>query len=134
MIRRARLSARASHITIRLTPLDTVPLPKSEVNLGFVETAGKQHSGNLDPLCDFFAGGFDVGYALALTDGGFLRRHAQRYYRVVPGRIPIHDAQTRYPGNVRFFDSTISRHQSEDLIVSARYNGTVSHGLAYVSQ
>ena len=65
--------ARESHVTIRLPPLNAVPLPEYLVDLALTQAVFAKHCGHLNPLLDLLSFGLGVRLALALADDGSLR-------------------------------------------------------------
>jgi hypothetical protein len=68
----AFLCACASHVkvTIRLSPLKVIPLPKHSMNLALGETTERQEGGGFNTLLDLLPRPLDVRLALALADEG----------------------------------------------------------------
>lgn len=61
-----------SHVSVSLTPLNTVPFSKYVVNLGLGEAAEIQEASRFNTLFDFFAGGLGVWLMLAFADNGLV--------------------------------------------------------------
>lgn len=77
--------ARASHVSVRLPPFDTISFPENLVNLAFGKAAIRQQGHSLNTLFDLFARRLGVGLVLAISDYRLFRLHPDS----IPSRLSL---------------------------------------------